>query len=615
MRLTPHLPLRGLTARILAFTFFYSFFYTWSLAQIADPIPESPELSGITIQLEEFAQIPQSASSAPRARINHLKPMNDAAGRLLVNDLRGKFWIITDGVVSEYADVDALFPAFSDSPGLGTGFTSFAFHPEFATNGIFYTAHSETPAGTADFIRQNTAAQVSLHGIITEWTATDPAAATFAGTRRELMRVELTGTIHGMQEISFNPNSQIGDTDYGMLYICIGDGQSTIRGFPENSRGLNSVLGTILRIDPAGTNGRNGLYGVPADNPWVADGDAETYDEIWAHGFRNPHRISWDTAGDGKMLSGDIGERNIEELNLIEAGRDYGWNEREGTFVINPEFENNPANGTRDDVFELPANDAELGLTYPVAQYDHDVGAAIVSGYVYRGSLAPVLTGKFIMGDILDGKVYFVEADTLVFGTQAPIKELSLELDGTPITIQGIDPSNRADLRFGYDNENELYLTEKSRGTVYKVVGATSSGIVTEPASGGKLVNLSTRSQVGIDDDVLIGGFVIGNTSQKVLIQAIGTELASSGVDGVLADPVLEIFNDANVSLGINDDWEDDATAATEIRDLWGGALPFADGSTSSALILTLDQGSYTAVISGKDDTTGVALVEVYEID
>ena len=442
-------------------------------AQVADPVPESPTDSGITILLEDFAQIPQSNGSSPRARINHLKPMYDGQGRLAVNDLRGKFWVITNGVVSEYTDFDAVFPRFQDSPGLGTGFTSFAFHPEFATNGIFYTAHSESPsAEPVDFSNVIPAAGVDLHGVITEWTATDPTAATFAGTRREIMRVELVGTIHGMQEIAFNPNKGPTDPDYGYLFICIGDGQSTIRGFPLNSDRLNSVLGSILRIDPAGTDSANGQYGIPANNPWADDGDPDTFGEIWAYGFRNPHRISWDTAGDGKMLSGDIGEQNIEEINLIEPGLHYGWNVREGNYVINPDFNNNPGAGARDDVFELPANDDTLGFTYPVANYDHDDGDAIVSGFVYRGSLAPVLEGKFIFGDILHGDIFYVEADSLAFGSQAPIMEVSLQLDGSPITIQGIDPSNRADLRFGFDEDNELYLLEKSRGMIFKVAGA-----------------------------------------------------------------------------------------------------------------------------------------------
>lgn len=580
--------------------------------QVSDPVPESPQTSGIILQLEDFVQIPQSAGSAPRARINHLKPMFDGQGRLVVNDLRGKFWVITNGVVSEYADLDVVFPAFKDSPGLGTGFTSFAFHPDFASNGIFYTAHSENSgSGTADFVNP-VVTPIALQGVVTEWTATTPAASTFSGTRREILRVDIPGTIHGMQEIAFNPNAQSGDAEYGKLYICIGDGQSTISGYPLNTHRLDSILGTILRIDPAGNNSGNGAYGIPADNPWADDGDSATFGEIWVYGFRNPHRISWDTGGDGKMLSGDIGEQNIEEVNLIEPGRDYGWNVREGTFVINADFDNSPQNGTNMDLFPLPANDAELGFTYPVAQYDHDDGDAIVGGFVYRGTQAPALTGKYIFGDVLSGEVFFTEADTLAFGTQAEIQQLDLSLDGTRTTIKTIGGSNRGDLRFGYDENNELYLLEKSRGMIFKVVGAIdSSG--GSGSTAGELVNISTRGVVGTNDDVLIGGFVISDASQQVLIQAIGPELSGDNVAGALADPVLTIFDAGGGEIATNDNWDD--TQGELITDLWSGNPPFVGGSLSSGIVLTLDPGSYTAVISGKDDSIGVALVEVYEVE
>ncbi len=533
----------------------------------------------------------------------------------MVNDLNGPFYVIADGAVSLYMDFGDEFPRLATSPGLGTGFTSFAFHPDFANNGKFYTAHSERAgSGQADFTGPVSGAPIALQGVIVEWIAADPSAGEFSGSKREVMRVDLTHTIHGMQEIAFNPNSVPGDSDYGRLYICIGDAGTTIRGYPLNTHRLDSVLGTILRIDPAGNNSRNGKYGIPADNPWATDGDPNTFDEIWAYGFRNPHRISWDSAGDGKMLSGDIGERNIEELNLIEPGRDYGWNKREGTFVINPDFENNPQNGEREEVFALPPNDEEFGYTYPVAQYDHDQGPAIVSGFVYRGSLAGALAGKFIFGDIVDGKIYMVEADTLQQGTQSEIKQLELELAGQKRTMLQIVGDSRVDLRFGIDHDNELYLLEKRWGRIYKVVGPRSQ----LPPTAGKLVNISTRGFVGTGDEALIGSFEIREGVQRVLIQAIvGPVLANRGVADVLTDSVLTVtqLSDGMV-LSVNDNWED-TPRAQDVSDLWGAGVSnyFMAGGLGSVALLTLDPGSYSAKVEGKDGTTGVALVEVYEID
>ncbi len=599
-------PIRGLIAVALLVS-------SWGQAQpIADPVPEAPAISGITLQIEEFVQIPSSSRSAPRARINHLKPMRDGQGRVMVNDLNGPFYVIANGEVGLYMDFVEEFPRLATSPGLGTGFTSFAFHPDFADNGRFYTAHSERAgSGQADFTGPVSRAPIALQGVIMEWLADNPSASVFSGSKREVMRVDLTHTIHGMQEIAFNPNSQPGDPDYGLLYICIGDAGTTIQGYPLNAHRLDSVLGTILRIDPAGNNSRNGKYGIPADNPWATDGDPDTFDEIWAYGFRNPHRISWDSAGDGKMLSGDIGERNIEELNLIEPGHDYGWNEREGTFVINPDFENNPQNGEREEVFALPPNDDDFGYTYPVAQYDHDEGLAIVSGFVYRGTLADALAGKFLFGDIVNGKIFVVEADTLEQGTQSEIEQLELELNGQKRTLLQIVGASRVDLRFGIDDDGELYLLEKRWGRIYKITGASSLEL--EPASGGKFINISTRAMVGTGDNVMIGGFIIGEGLQKVLIQAVGPELANRGVFDAMANPVLTVTASDGTVLMMNDNWEE--LQGQLVRDLWKGSPNLMDGSASSAAVLTLKPGNYTAKVEGKDGTTGVALVEVYQID
>lgn len=447
-------------------------------AQVEDPIPEPIDRSNIVVELELFVQIPPSSIQPPRARINHLKPAHDGSGRRFVNDLNGKLHIVSEGSSSVYLDLAAWVSDLAVSPGLGTGFTSFSFHPEFSSNGKLYTAHMAPSASApADFSPPNVASPIDLQGVVLEWTATEPQANSFAGAFREILRIDLVGTIHGIQEIAFNPTATAESDDYGLLYICVGDSGTTIDGFPENTSRLDSVLGTILRIDPLGNNSVNGQYGIPVGNPWAADGDANTLGEIYAYGFRNPHRISWDEGGSGLMLSGDIGERNIEELNLIESGRHYGWNQREGTFVINPEFADNPSQGARDEVFPLPDNDDSLGFTYPVAQYDHDEGFAIVSGYVYRGAAGQLLQGLHIFGDIKNGRVFAVDAASLSLGSQATIQELNLEFEGELVTMLDLMGTDRADLRFGYDEANDLYLLEKQQGNIYKIAGArTLSG-------------------------------------------------------------------------------------------------------------------------------------------
>lgn len=508
--------------------------WTSAQAQIADPIPGDVPFGTVRIELAVFAQIPASSGGGTgHARINHLKP--DGTGRLFVNDLRGRMYLVSEGNADVYLDLEAeVGNAFRDSPGLGTGFTSFAFHPEFATNGVFYTAHAESGGtATADF---PISGSTDLQGVISEWTATTPSATTWSGTRRELMRVDLVGTIHGMQEISFNTAAGPSSPDYGMLYICIGDAQSTIRGRPELTHRLDGVLGSILRIDPMGTNSVNGNYGIPADNPWAADGDENTFGEIYVYGFRNPHRISWDANDETVMFAGEIGERNVEEINLIEPGNDYGWNVREGTFVINPDWENNPSAGDNDEVFPLPADDATLGFTYPIAQWDHDEGIAAIGGYVYRGSMHSDIVGQYIFADLAEGgKLYHLDAASVVQNTQMEFSRIRLVFNGTTYsTMSGVTVSgtgNRdSDMRFGYDENNELYILSKHDGKVYSVVGAVDGSI---PRAVGEIAGSPTITlTAGAVIDAEVGNTVLDGET------ALGVIASIDGLVITLAEPL-----------------------------------------------------------------------------
>ena len=139
----------------------------------------------------------------------------------------------------------------------------------------------------------------------------------------------------------------------------------------------------------------------------------------------------------------------------------------------------------------------------------------------------------------------------------------------------------------------------------------------TTSAADGKFVNLSTRALVETGEDVMIGGFIIREGAKQVLIQALGPELANAGISNALADPVLTVTNTTNAAnhmeLMVNDNWEDSQRQL--VSDLWGGNPNLAPGSLSSAAVLTLDPGNYTAKVEGKNGTSGVALVEVYGID
>ena len=440
----------------------------------AGPLAPIP-LSGLSANIVDFVQIPASATLRPLARINLLGHAGDGSGRLFVNDMRGKLWVIEAGVVQPQPFLDlatALGSAF-DTLGSQVGFSTFAFHPDFAVQGSagygkLYTSHSETPAsGTADF--STSLPGVTHHSVVAEWsldpndpTRIDPAS------KRELLRVAAPTRDHPIGQIGFDPNAATGSSEHGLLYVAVGDG-GPFGGAIDPARtaqDLGNPYGSLLRIDPLGTSTAehptNGAYGIPQDNPFAGNTEG-SLEEIYAYGFRNPHRFSWDTGGDHELLLSDIGQNNIEEINLIEAGGNYGWSEREGTF----EFDHtNPA-----ILLPLPADDATLGYTYPVAQYDHDEGAAVVGGFVYRGSLLPELQGKYIFGDLANGRVFVVDVDALVQGSQAQVEELTLLRNGAPTTLLALLGNDfRADLRFGLDESGEIYLLTKRDGMVRMLV-------------------------------------------------------------------------------------------------------------------------------------------------
>ena len=183
--------------------------------------------------------------------------------------------------------------------------------------------------------------------------------------------------------------------------------------------------------------------------------------EIYAYGFRNPHRITWTKAG--QMLVSNVGQANIESLNLIQAGHDYGWPIREGNFLLNP-F------GDLTKVHPLAPDDSIYHVNYPVVEYDHDEGKAITGGYEYLGDAIPALKGKFLFGDIPSGRLFYVNVADLHQGTQAPIMEWKVTLNGVQKSLIEICGDNRVDLHFGRDGKGEIYIMTKADGRIYKLL-------------------------------------------------------------------------------------------------------------------------------------------------
>jgi glucose/arabinose dehydrogenase/mono/diheme cytochrome c family protein len=421
---------------------------------LQNPIEDTIPDSGVRMDLEFVMQTPASDTLPPYAKITKLES-EPVSGRTFLNDQRGVLYELKGNKYHEYLPIRELRPDILFKPGLATGLGSYAFHPEFTENGIFYTGHSEKGiAAPADYGYPDSV-KVFLQWVLTEWKADDPKAERFKGTSREVLRINFVTQIHGMQEVTFNPNARKGDPDYGMLYIGIGDGGSAESGFPYicDHQG-RSVWSSILRIDPAGRDSKNGKYGIPPDNPFR--GQVGKAEEVFAYGFRNPNRIFWDQ--EQRLWASDIGHKNVEELNLIGAGKFYGWPTREGTFVIDPYEDMN-------QVFELPPDDANIGATYPLIQLDHDEIAAVIAGYVIeRGPYK----GKFLFGDVPSGRLLFADLGDI---DNIKVESWGVRFQGKEISLRELCGDNRVDLKFGKDKTGQMYLMTKADGKVYRIKG------------------------------------------------------------------------------------------------------------------------------------------------
>ncbi|MEO6188882.1 MAG: PQQ-dependent sugar dehydrogenase [Ginsengibacter sp.] len=427
---------------------------------IKNPIPDSIRTSNLVVAIDPFTQIPASSSDMPLTRITKLD-YQPTTGDLFVLDLRGKLYRLQNGKPEVYMDMEKLEPKFINQPGLATGFGSFAFHPDFSKNGLIYATHTEPAASAKADFGYPDSISVVMQWVLSEFK-TDPKVLVFSGTEKELMRIDVPTGIHGAQEITFNRQAKPGDKDYGMLYMGIGDGGSTEIGYPLASTHPEGIWGTIIRIDPAGNNSKNGKYGIPADNPFSKN-DNNSLPEIYAYGFRNPHRISWSKSGE--MLAVNIGQTNIESVNLILPGHFYGWPIREGTFM--EKFFNETGK-----VYPLPPDDSVYHVTYPVVQLDHDESTAITGGFEYRGSSIPLLKGKYLFGDISSGKLFYVDVKDLALGKQTIPRKWNITLNNKPTNLVSLSGRDRVELRFGMDSKGELYLLTKADGKIYKLVGA-----------------------------------------------------------------------------------------------------------------------------------------------
>lgn len=407
----------------------------------------SAQAAEIQVKLEPFV----SGVNSPLAMV---QPAGDS--RMFVAEQWGRVMIVEDGKLNgtPFLDIRALIvdrhPDFDERGLLGL-----AFHPDFANNGKFYVAYS----GHLDF--QGDLGQMLWYdhsNIVAEYTvsADDPDAAD-PNSGRILSSIPWPQFNHNGHWIGFGPD--------GMLYVATGDGGYAndwgIGHNPAigNGQDMTSVLGKILRIDPA-------TGAAAAGNPHIGD---DNYDpKIWASGFRNPWRCSFDMGGDNELFCGDVQQNSFEEVDIVTAGGNYGWRVMEGTHCfdfMNPN--------------DHPSSCDSAGMIAPIlehnncgAQPEGCLGISMTGGYVYRGGHS-AWDGAYIYGDW--SRQFGVMDGMIMIGTE--------NADGSwtrnTTKIVNMDGNAPYMLAYAQDAAGEVYaLTSITTGpvgsldTIYKIVPA-----------------------------------------------------------------------------------------------------------------------------------------------
>ena len=349
----------------------------------------------------------------------------DGTNRLFVIEQAGVIRVFEN---SETVAVSNVFLNISSQVLFGgeQGLLGLAFHPNYKVNGYFFV----------DYVAEN-----PLRTVISRYSVS-PNNPNQAQDNSEVVLLEVS------QPFSNHKGGQIAFGADGYLYIGLGDGGSGGDPF-GNAQNRSTLLGKILRINvDLPSQGRN--YSIPPDNPYA--GNALGYkEEIYAYGFRNPWRFSFDSLT-GMLWVGDVGQDRQEEIDLVQKGKNYGWNIMEGSLTF--------------------SSGNQTGLESPVWGYGRDQGIAVIGGYVYRGSALAGLYSKYVYGDYGSGKVWSLQYDGVVLPVNALLVDTGLNISS-----------------FGVDEQNELYFCSLGgkiyhlRAIVFPAFPSPSSTLTSPPSS------------------------------------------------------------------------------------------------------------------------------------
>ncbi len=449
---------------------------------LVDPIPATIPSSGITIGLQTVMTglVQPTAGAVAPGDSDHL----------YVADQIGKVWVID--LSRHNAQAPRLFLDISSqlvTLGLGPtkyderGLLGIAFHPDFRHNHLFYTYASQPPAGNSTFSTLPLGVTANAQNVLKEWRVfelSDDAFLVDPSSARVVLSVDKPQFNHNGGALMFGPDQLLylslgdggGSNDSGVGHAPAGNGQTLAPG---------NVLGKIIRIDPRGHNSANGQYGIPAGNPFAGPGPFAGQPEIFAYGFRNPWRMSFDSAT-GTLIAGDVGQNDIEEIDIVKKGMNYGWPLKEGTFLFDGFLPGRTGTGY---VWQnSPGSPA--GLVDPIAEYDHGDGEvlplhsgvhvrqAIIGGFMYRGDAVQALRNKYVFGDYGSNTTPIQGHLFILRGAANQIQELSVE---------GRSPLGLAVLGFAQGHDGELYLLASQTGTVQGTTGVVMR--ITESSNAG----------------------------------------------------------------------------------------------------------------------------------